>query len=265
MLFSAAFTLAMATLAMGAPVTSTDANTENYSAPAPVEAPTGSNVQDGVYLSCNRPGVFALSFDDGPYQYSWDLAKSLKEQNITATFFINGNNWVNVETDSVETSDGQKTYMEVIAHYKEMGHEVASHTYEHKVLAGLSAEDVEYQMNTQSDIIKKAIGLRPAIMRPPTGAYDDNVLATLRKLGYAVVNWDVDTNDWRNHNFEEEKAAYQTMDQDTPQSIGHITLEHEVFEQTVNELVPWAIEYIKSKNYEFVTVSDCLGVPAYYS
>ncbi|KAI8354060.1 hypothetical protein BD560DRAFT_336445, partial [Blakeslea trispora] len=220
---------------------------------------------NGVYVSCNRPGVFALSFDDGPYQYSWDLAKSLKEQNITATFFINGNNWVNVETDSVDTSDGQKTYMEVIAHYKEMGHEVASHTYQHKVLAGLSTEDIEYQMNTQSDIIKKAIGLRPAIMRPPTGAYDDNALATLRKLGYAVVNWDVDTNDWRNHNFEEEKAAYQAMDQDTAKSIGHITLEHEVFDQTVNELVPWAIEYIKSKNYEFVTVSDCLGVPAYYS
>jgi peptidoglycan/xylan/chitin deacetylase (PgdA/CDA1 family) len=155
--------------------------------------------------------------------------------------------------------------MEVIAHYKEMGHEIASHTYQHKELKGLSASDVEYQMNTQSDIIKKAAGVRPAIMRPPAGSYDQNVLATLRNLGYSVVDWDVDTQDWSNHNLAEEQAAYKTMDKDTASTIGHITLEHEVYDQTVNELVPWVISYIKSKNYKFVTMSECLDVPAYYN
>ncbi|KAG1436214.1 hypothetical protein G6F55_014242 [Rhizopus delemar] len=66
----------------------------------------------------------------------------------------------NVETDKVTTSDGEKTYMEVIKHYYDMGHEVASHTYEHKELQGLSEQDIEYQMNTESDIIFKAIGKR---------------------------------------------------------------------------------------------------------
>ena len=47
-----------------------------------------------TYSHCNRPGVFALTFDDGPSQYSWGLAKSLKDQGIKATFFINGNNAV---------------------------------------------------------------------------------------------------------------------------------------------------------------------------
>ncbi|KAG1457744.1 hypothetical protein G6F56_006545 [Rhizopus delemar] len=51
-------------------------------------------LKDGVYVSCNRPGIFAMTFDDGPYQYSWDLAKSLNEQGIHSTFFINGKNWV---------------------------------------------------------------------------------------------------------------------------------------------------------------------------
>jgi peptidoglycan/xylan/chitin deacetylase (PgdA/CDA1 family) len=70
------------------------ANTTTYTDVAPVQAPTGANVADGVYISCNKPGVFAFTFDDGPYQYSWDLAKSLNQQGIPATFFINGNNWV---------------------------------------------------------------------------------------------------------------------------------------------------------------------------
>ncbi|EPB82360.1 hypothetical protein HMPREF1544_10907 [Mucor circinelloides 1006PhL] len=230
----------------------------------PVDAPTGANVQGGVYVSCNKPGVFALTFDDGPYEYSWDLAKSLNEQGIAATFFINGKNWVNVLTDSVTTSDGKKTYMEVVKHYKDMGHEVASHTYEHKELAGLSDSEIEYQMNTQSDIIYKAIGKRPAIMRPPAGSYDDNTLKVLRKLGYSVVTWDVDTRDWATHNLNDEEKAYKTMDKDTSSILGHITLEHEVYDQTVNGLVPWAIKYVKSKNYKFVTMSECLGVTDYY-
>jgi peptidoglycan/xylan/chitin deacetylase (PgdA/CDA1 family) len=50
--------------------------------------------------------------------------------------------------------------MEVIKHYYDMGHEVASHTYEHKELQGLSEQEIEYQMNTESDIIFKAIGKR---------------------------------------------------------------------------------------------------------
>ncbi|CAO3624006.1 unnamed protein product [Mucor fragilis] len=230
----------------------------------PVDAPTGANVQDGVYVSCNKPGVFALTFDDGPYEYSWDLAKSLNEQGIAATFFINGKNWVDVLTDSVTTSDGEKTYLEVVKHYKDMGHEIASHTYEHKELAGLSDSEIEYQMNTQSDVIFKAIGMRPAIMRPPAGSYDQNTLKVLRKLGYSVVTWDVDTRDWATHNSNDEENAYKTMDKDTSSTLGHITLEHEVYDQTVNDLIPWAIKYVKSKNYKFVTISECLGVTDYY-
>jgi peptidoglycan/xylan/chitin deacetylase (PgdA/CDA1 family) len=51
-------------------------------------------VRDGVYVSCKNPGQFAMTFDDGPYKYSWDLAKTLKDQGVKATFFINGKNWV---------------------------------------------------------------------------------------------------------------------------------------------------------------------------
>jgi peptidoglycan/xylan/chitin deacetylase (PgdA/CDA1 family) len=100
-------------------------------------------------------------------------------------------------------------------------------------------------------------------MRPPTGAYDENTLVVLKDLGYSVVNWDIDTNDWREHDFDEEKSAYEEMKDDSNQSLGHIALEHEVYDQTVSELIPWVIDYINSMGYKFVTVSDCIGVDAY--
>ncbi|KAI8982102.1 hypothetical protein BDF20DRAFT_818542, partial [Mycotypha africana] len=205
-----------------------------------------------------------FTFDDGPNEWSWELAKTLHEQGVKATFFLNGNNWVNVEKDTLKTSDGEKTYMDVIKHYKDMGHQLASHTYEHRQIIGLKEADLDFQMNKESDIIYKAAGVRPAVMRPPTGSYDKNSLEILKKLGYSAVNWDIDTLDWQTHDFDYETNAYkQVMDADTDDSLGHIALEHEVYEQTVKQLVPWVIKYVKSKGYEFVTVADCIGVEPY--
>jgi hypothetical protein len=62
--------------------------------PSSKEPVNASSDQVHIYTQCNRPGVFALTFDDGPEKYSWGLAKSLQEQGIKATFFINGENSV---------------------------------------------------------------------------------------------------------------------------------------------------------------------------
>ncbi|CEJ00323.1 hypothetical protein G6F57_023500 [Rhizopus arrhizus] len=51
-------------------------------------------VKAKVYTTCSVPGTIALTFDDGPYEYTWALADTLKSKGVTATFFMNGNNWV---------------------------------------------------------------------------------------------------------------------------------------------------------------------------
>lgn len=47
-----------------------------------------------IYSTCTVPGTMALTFDDGPYEYTWALADTLKSEGVTATFFMNGANWV---------------------------------------------------------------------------------------------------------------------------------------------------------------------------
>lgn len=77
-----------ATLVMGRPTTTTT--------DAAKATETSSSGQVEVFTHCNRPGVFALTFDDGPDKYSWGLAQTLKDQGIKATFFLNGDNSVYV-------------------------------------------------------------------------------------------------------------------------------------------------------------------------
>jgi peptidoglycan/xylan/chitin deacetylase (PgdA/CDA1 family) len=256
MRFSAIIALALASVASAAPIVTNGT----------VTAPTGGGDLITTYTHCNRPGVFALTFDDGPFQYSWDLAKFLHSKNVKATFFTNGDNFVKgLRNASTTTSDGPKSYIDVLKYYHELGHEIASHTYQHLNLVGLSEEQVQFQMNQQSDLIFDAIGQRPALMRPPEGQLDDDASRVLKNLGYSNIMWDVDTKDYELKGlFSEEALVRGVVDNDVPgQTPGHISLQHDVHEASAKELTPWMIDYITSKNYTFVTVSDCLGIPAY--
>ncbi|KAL7318797.1 hypothetical protein PS15m_002000 [Mucor circinelloides] len=251
-----------ATLVMGRPTTTT---TTTDAAKATETSSSSGEVE--VFTQCNRPGVFALTFDDGPDKYSWGLAQTLKDQGIKATFFLNGENSVNVLSDSTMTSEGEKTYLEVIKHYYDSGHEVASHTWKHTNLVGLTEEQVKEQMNKQSDIIYKAIGKRVRLMRPPEGVIDDVSSKVLSELGYYDIMWDVDTKDWEHKGLKAEQTRIrEVMDKDVAnKTMGHIALEHDIHEDTVNTLVPWFVDYVKQKGYEFVTVSDCIGVEPYFA
>lgn len=64
--------------------------------------------------SCTQDGLIALTFDDGPSNYTDVLLDQLTEANMTATFFVNLN------TVAHEAA--------VVRMDKE-GHQVASHTY----------------------------------------------------------------------------------------------------------------------------------------
>jgi peptidoglycan/xylan/chitin deacetylase (PgdA/CDA1 family) len=82
-------------------------------------------------------------------------------------------------------------------------------------------------------------------------------------LSISVVTWDIDTKDWQTHDIKGEESAYESMKDDKATTLGHIALEHEVYAQTVQDFVPWAVNYVESLGYTFVTVADCLGVNAY--
>ncbi|ORX53166.1 glycoside hydrolase/deacetylase [Hesseltinella vesiculosa] len=239
-----------------------------------------------IHSTCTVPGTFAITVDDGPYNQTWDLIKYLNEQNVHATFFINGKNWVDVATDSTLTSDGEKTYMDHVRFMHSSGHQVASHTFTHQILTDLTEDEIIDEMNMMSDLIYEAIQERPRYMRPPNGAYDDATQATLGNLGYEMVLWDLDSKDYINHNatvnervfvqaFKDEDPKAQVtpaaisskpeVSKPTPLPTGsHIALMHDVHYQTGPELIPWLVGQLRTRGYKMTTVADCLDDPRPY-
>lgn len=84
----------------------------------PTLSPRQSNIPYGtVIYSCTQPGVVALTFDDGPYVYTEELLNLLAANGQRATFFVNGQNWDNINN-----------YASTIQRMVADGHQVGSHT-----------------------------------------------------------------------------------------------------------------------------------------
>ncbi|KAF9279184.1 hypothetical protein BGZ68_008075 [Mortierella alpina] len=213
-----------------------------------IKAKSGLN----VITSCDLPNTLAITFDDGPFEYTAELLDLLNQEQIKATFFMNGKSI----GDIVKFED-------VVKRAYDEGHHVASHTWDHKDLSQMNEGGVRREMTRLDDAFKRILGVRPVYMRPPFGYLNDAAEHYLASNGYKVVTWSIDTNDWR-HPRDIQASLEFYRDQLSSSGAhrrGFISLQHETKADTVRRLVPAVIKYARQQGFEMVTVGACLGDP----
>ncbi|ORX98414.1 glycoside hydrolase/deacetylase [Basidiobolus meristosporus CBS 931.73] len=216
----------------------------------------GQDVGGGIVLRCAKPGTFAMTFDDGngligPSPFTPQLLDILKERSIRATFFVLGTHVRNPA---------------LAPHLKrafDEGHQIALHTDTHPHLNTLTPEKIRSELNQNGDSVKEIIGSVPNYMRPPYGECNQNTREVIQEMGFLIVNWNVDSNDWQyhgnsaNHDLLLENMAVKINPSDSlTQSF--ISLQHDTEDFSVAR-VPQIIDLIISKGFHFETVADCLG------
>ncbi|ORX89227.1 glycoside hydrolase/deacetylase [Basidiobolus meristosporus CBS 931.73] len=205
-----------------------------------------------VITKCEKPGVFGLTFDDGPGPNTGDLLAILKEKDVKATFFVLG-----VQANNTALTKYLKQA------YDE-GHQIASHTYNHTSLNTLSQEQINSQMVTTEAAIKAVIGAAPAYMRPPYGDCNAACQTVMNGLNLKIITWNVDSNDWQyvNNSTEvQEKLVTNVEDKlnaGNSQVDSWISLQHDIHKFSIDRTAR-IIDFIKSKGYRFETVADCLN------
>ncbi|UQC77196.1 polysaccharide deacetylase [Colletotrichum lupini] len=206
-----------------------------------------------VISKCTQNGVVALTFDDGPFTYTSQLLDTLAANNVKATFFVNGNNWGNIET-----APGPDN----IRRMKAEGHLVGSHTYSHPDLSTLSSADRISQMTQLEDATRRIAGFAPKYMRAPFLSCDAACLSDMASLGYHVIDTSLDTKDYENDTPETTHISAEKFNNELSADAAgnsYIVLSHDVHQQTVVSLVQKMIDNLKSKGYRAVTVGECLG------
>ena len=124
----------------------------------------------------------ALTFDDGPSEYTPKYLEILKREGVGATFFTVGGMYSTFGATATVARDD--------------GFPVENHTFNHPQLPSLSAGDQASQIDRTTKLIEAAGIPSPELFRPPYGAYDAASLAATKKRGMLLVLWDVDTLDW---------------------------------------------------------------------
>ena len=138
-----------------------------------------------IYSVEREDKVISVTFDA-----SWGgdqtmrILDILDEYNAKCTFFLVGI-WV-------------EKYPELVQEIHRRGHEIGNHSATHVYMTKVSEDKMRQELREMSDMTEKLIGIRPTLFRPPYGDYNNKVVQVSRAEGYEVVQWSVDSLDWKN-------------------------------------------------------------------
>ena len=192
----------------------------------------------------------ALTFDDGPNsEYTTEILDILKKYNVKADFFVVGKN-------AAMNAD-------IIKRMYDEGHEIGNHTFSHPNILNLSDSELKKELNATQRVIQEDTGHSTLLFRFPLGMDIENLTSAeiepilkVQDQGYTTVDDLIDPKDWKGISSEEICRGIENQ-----LSNGNIILLHDAGgdrSETV-EALPKIIESLRSKGYEFVTVSSLLG------
>ena len=127
--------------------------------------------------------LVALTFDDGPSEWTAPILDVMKEHGARATFFVIG-----------EAIEGRES---VLRRTAAEGHEIGNHTWSHPALTTIPLDRVREELDFAGDTIERVLGARPRLFRPPYFDHSDEVDRVAAEAGYGPpVLCTIDPSDW---------------------------------------------------------------------
>lgn len=149
-------------------------------------------------------------------------------------------------------------FPEDVAEIHKRGHEIGNHSSSHPNMAKLSVEDITKELKGAEDAIVKITGEKPVVFRPPFGAYNNSLIDVCESNGYYVIQWSVDSLDWKDITTE------QIVDRVTRNvRPGSIVLFHNNAEH-VEEYLPAILDKLKSDGYQIVPIGQLIMKENYH-
>ena len=181
-----------------------------------------------------------LTFDQG-YEagYTSKILDVLKENNVSATFFITGH-YLN-------------TQPELVKRMIDEGHIIGNHTCNHPSMPDVDDNKLKEEITKLHIAIYEKFGYEMKYLRPPKGEYSQRTLALTKSLGYTTVMWSFAYDDWdENKQGREEYAKDKIL---SNLHNGEVMLLHATSKDNCN-ILDEVIKEIKSQGYEFKTLDE---------
>ena len=199
----------------------------------------------------HRPDVgndmaVALTFDEGPSEFTSEILDLLAEYDVQATFFCQGS-----EVGS---------HIETIKREWDTYHQVASNTYDRNVDASTTADDVLEEARLGFRAISEALSGTEVkrVVRFPDALLTRNMASAVAEEVDAVIGWDLDTGDLEETN---SVVIYETL---MNVSSGDIVVLRDGggdCSSTITALRE-ALPKLKARGFNFVTIDRMMSYPA---
>ena len=168
-------------------------------------------------------------------EYVPGILHILRETGVKATFFVDGR-WV-------------EKHPALAREMAQMGHAIGSHGSGHPDFRRLRETQLRQQVTDTNQVIRDVIGVKPILLAPPAGSFDERTLHQAAAAGMYTILWSVDSIDWRR------PPAEQVVQRITKQvHPGALILMHPTG-PTVQAL-PRLIRELADKGYHLKTVEQ---------
>lgn len=202
---------------------------------------TGKEVSALTKGNPNEPNL-SLTFN-----ISWgeekihDILKELEEHQVTATFFVSGE-WAERHPDLIkEITEGK--------------HELGMLGYRYKSYLDQDIDQVRKDLFKAQEVFRKLGYDNMRLLRTPSGHFNKEILELAEKLGFQVVHWNINPNDWQNPGTQ--VIIDHVMEKS---SNGDIILLHasDSVKQTADALKV-ILPGLKNKGFQFVSISELIN------
>ena len=199
-------------------------------------APSGARP---VYCVERSDRKVALTFNA-----AWDdsttdaVLSTLERYRVKATFFFVGT--------------FAERYPETVVKIHNAGHEVGNHSMTHRDPTAADSETLLREIDACSETLQSLTGVRPALYRAPSGAWNAETVETAAACGMTAIQWSADSVDWKDPSPAE--LERRVLEKTAP---GGILLFHLGKENTA-EALPGILDKLLADGYECVTVSELL-------
>ncbi len=198
-----------------------------------------------IYCVDREDKKISISFD-----CAWGVEKTdaildaLDRFNVKCTFFA-VKFWVD-------------KYPEYAKKIVERGHEIGTHSSTHPHMSKLSNDAIENELKSSINSIESVTGQKVTLFRAPFGEYNNKVIQTANSLNLSVIQWNVDSLDWKDLSSRE--IAKRIIEKT---SAGSIILCHNNGLNTASSLDE-IFANLQGRGFEFVKISELIYYDNFY-
>jgi len=201
-----------------------------------------------VKAFCNNPQEtqkkIALTFDDGPSEFTLEVLELLKKYNAKATFFCIGKNI--------------EKHPEILQRIIDEGHLVGNHSYNHsKFFDFYNAKKITEELQKTDSLLEKFTSKKINFFRPPYGVTTPSIRRALQLTGHKVIGWNIRSLDGGTKN--QDLIFNRIIKRVSP---GGIVLLHDTGSHSVLVLEQF-LQFLQQNNYEVISIEELLNLKAY--